>query len=115
MRKATTSIGDMVTRVRGFKKIGGNRIENKAQENTESALTPILRSKILDGVLLKNVSLNNGTTLVSHKLGRKIEGWIVVRQRSDARVWDDQDNNVNVSTTLKLQTSAAVEVDLWIF
>jgi hypothetical protein len=66
-------------------------------------------------VLLKNLSLSSGINLVQHKLGRKIQGWIVVRQRADARIWDDQDNNVNVTTTLKLETSAAVEVDLWIF
>ena len=104
-----------MSRPRGFKKLDGDFVANKAQENTASVITPFLRSRILDGVLLKNISLNSGSNLVEHKLGRKIEGWIVVRQRADARVWDDQDNNVNVSTTLKLQTSAAVEVDLWIF
>lgn len=111
-----TSIGDMaMSRPRGLKKISGDFVSSKFQEYVASVIAPFLNSEVLDGVLLKNISLGSGTNFVEHKLGRKIQGWIVVRQRSDARVWDDQDNNVNVSRTLKLQTSAAVEVDLWIF
>jgi hypothetical protein len=110
------SSGDMeMSKPRGFKKLGGDFVATKTQDNIATVVQPFLNSRILDGVLLKNISLSSGVNTVAHKLGRKIEGWIVVRQRADARIWDIQDSNVNVTSTLKLQTSAAVVVDLWIF
>lgn len=104
-----------MSRVRSLRKIGGNRIENKTQEYTKTALEPFIKAPLLGGLLLKNVSLASGSTLVNHGLGRKPEGWIVVRKRANIDVWDDQDNNVNQTTTLKLEASGAVVVDLWIF
>jgi len=104
-----------VTRPRAFKKLGGSITESKMQENTSNALAPLQNSAILDGVLLKEVSLVSGTNYVSHKLRRKIQGWAIVRKRANVDVWDDQDNNVNKTTSLKLETSGDVVIDLWIF
>ena len=105
----------MSTRVKGYKTVGGSRIEGKIQENVDAALVPLQRSKILDGILLRNVSLTSGVNEVSHRLDRRLTGWLVVRQRASANIWDEQDTNVTATKTLRLQASVDVVVDLWVF
>lgn len=69
---------------------------------------PALNTETLTGVVLDSAS----TTIVSHKLGRRLTGWKVVRLRADSRVWDDQDSNPSPDRTLWLKCSADVTVDL---
>lgn len=89
---------------------------NKVQQNVENAITTIINKEIIDGVLLKNVCLHAGTAnAVKHQLGRAIRGWIVVRLRADARIWDVQDFNPNPARTLMLACSHDAKVDLWVF
>lgn len=89
---------------------------NKIQENIQNAIEPIILKAILDGVLLKNVCLDPLiSNEVVHSLGRAPQGWIIVRKRADARIWDVQDFNRNPSRTLSLTCSHEVEVDLWVF
>lgn len=89
---------------------------NKLQDNLDDFFRPVINSPIIDGILLKNISLTNGVTnKIDHKLGRTLRGWKVVRQRASAIIWDTQDTNANPSTTLNLNCSAAVVVDLWVF
>lgn len=100
-----------------FKKVGSSNQElNKVQQNVENALSTIIRKPIIDGILLKNVCLEPSiSNEVKHSLGREPLGWIVVRLRADARIWDVQDYNRNPSKTLSLAASHSVTVDLWIF
>lgn len=100
-----------------LKKIGAKDADlQKVQQNMENAISPIIRKEIIDGVLLKNVCLDPGVSNeVKHSLGRTPLGWIVVRKRADARIWDVQDYNRNPSKTLSIACSHAVTVDLWIF
>jgi hypothetical protein len=103
--------------VRAFKKVANaSEDTQKLQERLDEYFAPITSSAIIDGVLLKNVELTAGVvTEVSHKLGRELLGWIVVRRRANAQVWDTQDSNTFKSRTLWLNTSATVFVDLWVF
>ena len=88
----------------------------KFQQNVENAIEPIIRKEIIDGILLKKVCLEPGVANeVKHGLGRAPQGWIVVRKRADARIWDVQDFNNNPSKTLSIAVSHSVTVDLWIF
>lgn len=88
----------------------------KVQQNIENAIAPIIRKEIVDGLLLKDVCLEPGVANeVKHSLGRAPLGWIVVRKRADARIWDVQDFNRNPTKTLSLACSHSVKVDLWIF
>jgi hypothetical protein len=100
-----------------LKKIGlKDKDSQKLQQNIENAIEPIIRKAIIDGVLLKNLCLTPGTSNeIRHGLGRAPQGWIVVRKRADARIWDVQDFNANPSRTLSLAVSHNVEIDLWIF
>ena len=103
--------------MKSFKKIKIIKPETaRFQENVEQALKPITDARIIDGILIKEVSLLSADdNFINHKLGRKVQGWLVVRKRADSRVWDLQDSNVNDTKTLKLKCSADVTVDLWIF
>lgn len=88
----------------------------RVQDNVATTLNAITAKPVLDGVLLKSVALINGVTnVVDHSLGRSPLGWIVVRKRATADIWDVQDANLNPSRNLNLVCSADVIIDLWVF
>lgn len=86
------------------------------QTQLGKSLQPILKNPINYGVLLKSVALVTGqANAVSHTLNRTLQGWLIVRQRAQAQIWDSQDSNSAPDTTLLLHASANVTVDLWVF
>jgi hypothetical protein len=85
------------------------------QNKWATAIEPTLNAPTAQPILLKNVSLNSGTTNVNHTLGQKLQGWMIVRRRGPATIYDNQDNNQNPQLTLTLVSSAAVVVDLLVF
>ncbi len=88
----------------------------KLQDNTRAVLDTVTNKEILDGILLKGLPLVSGSTNeVNHKLGRQPQGWIIVRKRAQADVWDLQDLNTNPSATLSLACSSDVTIDIWVF
>lgn len=76
---------------------------------------PLLGGVHLRGAQNAGVALSNGTTLVTHGLGRAPVGWFVTRQRGSARIYDTQDGNPNPTLSLRLVSDAAVLVDLYVF
>lgn len=89
---------------------------SKMQENIQAALTPLINSVIIDGTLLKNISLISGqVNVIDHKLAREIIGYIVIRKDSNSNVWDSQKTNNLKNINLKLHTDNNCEVDLWVF
>lgn len=85
------------------------------QSQWATQLDPVINLPTNQGTILKDVALVNGTTLVNHLLGRKLQGWFIIRQRGPASVYDTQDNNQQQNLTLSLVSSAAVNVDLFVF
>lgn len=89
---------------------------NKFQENVDVYLSQITAPFLLDGRLLENVQLLTGApNLIEHKLGRKPLGFLVVRKRAQADVWDNQDANVFKDRSIDLRSSANVTVDIYVF
>lgn len=86
-------------------------IINKVQDNVNTVIRPIIDSAIIDGVLLNNISLKNGATVVDYKLGRKLQGYIVVRKTANANIWD----GALTTKTITLHSDAACVVSLWCF
>lgn len=80
-----------------------------------SQLNPLLSNPSLQSIILPNVSLVVGNNSVNHRLGRKLQGWRIVRQRSLASIYDTQDSNQMNNLTLTLVSSAAVSVDIEVF
>lgn len=87
----------------------------QTQTKWAAAIEPVLNSSIVSGVLLNNVHLINGVTVVNHTLGRNLRGYIIVLQNASANIYDSQDTNQMPNLTLVLNSSAAVTVSLWCF
>ena len=88
---------------------------NIIQSNWATLLNPLLDQAITQGQILENVDLVTGANTVNHRLGRKLRGWMIVRQRSSASIYDTQDTNPTPSVTLRLDSSANVKVDIFVF
>ncbi len=81
-----------------------------------SILNPVVTNPVVQGTILPNVTLVNGTTTINHKLGRKLQGWIPVRYHGAfADIYDNQDSNSMPELTLSLTTNNATVVDLYVF
>lgn len=85
------------------------------QTNWAQQINPVLALPTNKGLLLQSVSLTTGDNVIDHKLGRKLQGWQIVRQRASAALYDKQDANQMPALTLVLNTSANVTVDLFVF
>lgn len=85
------------------------------QTNWASQINPLLGNPVANGIILKNVALINGTTVVNHLLGRRLQGWVVTRQRAAASIYDLQDQNQMQNLTLVLSSSASVVVDIYVY
>ena len=89
---------------------------NRVQERLQDALMPVMDSSILDGILITGQDLASGTTsIISHKLGRPIKGWVVVGKNAAQHVYDVQSSNDNPDKFLYLTAGGTVTVDLWVF
>jgi hypothetical protein len=105
-----------MSNIRSLKKTNFEDMEtSKLQENISNWVDAIIRKETLNGLRLERVSLSAGSNDVPHRLGRKLIGWQVVRQRSAATIYDEQDGSQFTETLLKLNSSAPVIVDLWVF
>lgn len=85
------------------------------QQNLTRTLNPIFNTNTLGGNILQGISLNTGTNIINHKLGRNLSGWQIVRQRAAASIFDTQDTNQTPNLTLTLTSSAPVVCDLYVF
>jgi hypothetical protein len=92
-----------------------NRTLQLLQDAWKSQLDPVLANPTTNPVLLKQVSLKGGSNIVNTLLGRKLQGWKIVRQRAAATIYDNQDSNTTPDLTLILIASAPVVVDLELF
>lgn len=89
---------------------------DKVLERIQSSIARTFRRLTSQAQILQGVALTAGAvTPVPHSLGRKLVGFVVVRRRANAAIWDAQDSNVAADRTLNLQTSATVVVDLLVF
>jgi hypothetical protein len=88
---------------------------NMAQNRWASILNPVVNSPIINGHMLSNIALANGTTVINHLLGRKLNGWIIVGIDGAATVYDNQATNQLQDLTLSLTSNAAVTAQIWVF
>jgi hypothetical protein len=86
-----------------------------ASDRWAAQLNPLLNSPQNNSLILEKVPLINGTTIINHLLGKVLTGWKVIRQRSAASIYDNQDSNQSPQLTLVLISDASVVVDLEVF
>jgi|ERR1700677_2378928 len=85
------------------------------QQNLVRCLTPVFNTPTMGGNLLTGQALASGTNTINHGLGRKLNGWIIVRQRAQASIWDAQDSNKSPNLTLVLFVDNPVNCDIYVF
>lgn len=78
-------------------------------------LNPIVDNSLSFSLVLTNVALKTGSNTINHTLARRLTGWVLVRQRGAASVYDTQDSNNIPDKTLVLVSSANISVDLLVF
>ncbi len=101
--------------VKFFKTVTKDSDLNSVQDNLINTLNPVFNTPILGGTLLQNVVLVVGPNSIEHKLGRKLVGWTITRQKSFANIYDNQDSNPIPTRTLVLVTGNDVIVDIYVF
>lgn len=65
----------------------------------------------LTGAYAKGQAIGTSATIVNHGLGQAPQGYFVLTRGANATVWQ----TAATTTTITLQASAPVTVDLWIF
>lgn len=88
---------------------------NQLQQNVKQVVDPLTNNPVLLGIILEQVQLVTGSNTINHLLGRKLQGWIIVRQRGPAQIYDGQDSNLTPNLTLILNSSADVSVNIYVF
>lgn len=78
-------------------------------------LNPLLASPLAGASLLSNISLTEGVNTIEHKLGRPLQGYVVVLNSSNATFYDNQNTNPATDKTLILNASVATTVSLLVF
>jgi len=82
------------------------------QTKWSSILNPLLSNPLVNGILLKNISLINGDNVVNHKLGRNPQGYIIIDINASASIYRNEPFN---ELTLGLASDADCTVSLYVF
>lgn len=88
---------------------------SQMQNTWARQLNPVISNPLINGQLLQNVQLINGTTIVNHGLGRKLVGWVIVGVNGAATIYDNQSTNQMPQLTLSLTSNADVICNIWVF
>lgn len=92
-----------------------DRIIQQMQNNIVTPLNTLLAAPLVNGSVLSSVSLVAGDNTINHLLSRRLIGWIIVRSRAVASIFDKQDTNTIPDKTLILNSSAPAVVDIFVF
>lgn len=85
------------------------------QTKWRSILNSFLGNPSLNSLILEKVALQSGSNVINHLLGRKLQGWRIVRIRASATIYDTQDSNNQPDLTLFLTSSANAVADIEVF
>ena len=84
----------------------------KMQNTWATALDPVIKNQLINGILIKDVSLINGITVINHRLSRQMQGWMIVDINAAATVYRSQPFN---DKTLTLTSNAVALCNVWCF
>lgn len=85
------------------------------QTTWATQLNPIIANALVQGQMISGVALINGTTMVNHRLGRRLQGWFIVGIDAAATVFDNQASNQTPQLTLSLTSNAVATANVWVF
>lgn len=84
------------------------------QTKWASLLNPLLANLLVQGQLLTDQALINGSVAINHRLARKPQGWFLVSPQGAATVYQAS-YQPNPTLTLTLTSNAAIISDIWVF
>lgn len=84
---------------------------NRIQDNIGDVLRSI-QNPILDGVRV-SANLATGANTITHKLGKRYQGYIIIGQTAAAQIFNQADAQPEMFLTLN--SSAPCSVVLWVF
>ena len=85
------------------------------QTKWASVLNILLGNPSLQNIILPNVAVINGQTVINHLLGKKLQGWRIVGLNAAATIYDSQSTNPHPELTLILNSNAAATLQLEVF
>ena len=102
----------------GFRKVNDPQeaLLMRLQDNVELSLNQIIGNRILDGIILENITISTGVdNKVNHKLSRKFIGWIIVRNNAESVVYESTTVNNIPEKQIILNASADAIISIYIF
>lgn len=86
---------------------------SRFQDNVQTSFQQVMRSLIIDGVLIRDMTLTTGKdNVLNHKLGRKALMCIIAKQDTNTNVW--QADSTDQNNTLILHCGANCTVSVWV-
>lgn len=82
------------------------------QTSWAQQLNPLIKNQLTQGLLLSNISLINGVTVINHLLSRTQIGFIITDINAAATIYRSQALNAK---TLTLTSNANCVISLWVF
>jgi hypothetical protein len=103
--------------MRIFKKIfTDDPLQQRLQDAVALSFNQFEKLPQLDSVIVENVTLSSAVdNNVSHTLNRPIQGWQLIRQDSNAVVWESSTVNTAPSSIIILRASANCKVSILFF
>lgn len=87
----------------------------RLQSHLKTVLNPLLELPISDGVLIKDLTINTADTLIEHKLGRRPEGFLITRLKSNSVIYESATANNEATRLIILIASATATADIYFF
>lgn len=75
-------------------------------------INPVLKNQLIQGVLITDIKLINGVTVINHMLSRQMVGWFLTDIDASATVYRSQPLNTK---TLTLTSNSVATVNVWCF
>ena len=92
------------------------RVNLTSPELREETFRPITTSTIIDGRLISDIDLASGTvSKIAHKLGRKLQGWVIVGKGAAQYVYDNNSGQSDLDEYIHLTAGGTVTVNVWVF
>lgn len=85
---------------------------NQFQDSVGEVVNQLNQNPILNGVLLTGVNVGITLTNVNHKLGRKPQGYIVVKQSAYSIIWSGEFTDEVIPL---VASPNAITINLWVF
>lgn len=80
-----------------------------------ATLNPVIGNPLVNGLVLSNIPLVSGTNVINHKLGRNLQGYIVILKSANVDIYDSQQTNQMPDLTLRLISSGTATISLYVF